>query len=255
MEEPSDLQLAEEQNQYGSSHDDIWKTLKISGIHLEELALDFIVPSFLEYIASYSGLKKLQLTADGFLDDRSSDSVAGQFFSAPFTHHIHSLEELRIIPLYEGSWCFGPHNEAVISRCTNLKVLQMAIVSLQLYHSQGIPDSPESGTDRNVVEHFIDTVSDSMPRLECLFISAAQLQQSRNARCGNPAARHRQFMAREISLKVQKYRALPTCHWLPRLTVRVNSEFERTFVPKEPDEDGRFYYQYIEPSHPRCPPA
>jgi len=82
-----------------------------------------------------------------------------------------------------------------------------------------------------------------MPRLESLFISAANLEHLRNARCGNPAMGHRRFMAQGIRLKVQEYRALPTCHQLPRLTVRVGSESERTFVPGGPDEAGRLYYK------------
>jgi len=151
FKEPFNSRHVKEQKKYGSSRDDIWKALKLSGIQLEELALDFVVPSFLEYLASYSGLKKLQLRAGGFFNGSSSDSLARQFFSISLIHHIHSLEELRVIPSYEGPWCFGPHNEAVISRCTNLKILCMAIVSLHLrLYSLGI-DNFEGSSDRNVV--------------------------------------------------------------------------------------------------------
>lgn len=147
--EPSNLQLSTEQQFYGSSIDDIWKALKNSRIYLEELALNIVVPSFLEYLASYSGLKKLRLTAGGFHEGASSDSMARQFFSTPFLNHIQSLEDLRISALFEGYWCFGPWNQAIVSRCTNLKSFGMAIVSGQLYP---LPDSPSDKIDDVGVE-------------------------------------------------------------------------------------------------------
>jgi hypothetical protein len=143
--EPSELPLTKEQQTYGSSLDDIWKALTFSGIYLEELALDVVVPSFLEYLASYSGLKKLRLTADGFRDGYSSDSMATQFFSTPFINHVQSLEDLSITALFEGSWCFGPWNQAIVSRCTNLKTIKMAIVSGQLHPFE------DSSVKRNVI--------------------------------------------------------------------------------------------------------
>jgi hypothetical protein len=156
FEEPSNSQHVKERKKYGSSRNAIWKAPQISGIHLEELALDCVVPSFLDYLASYSGLKKLQLTAGGFLDGTSSDTLARQFFSTPLTNHVHSLEELRVIPPFEGSWCFGGHNEAVLSRFTNLKTLRMAILSEQLAWQGVSPDNLEGKAERNlVVSHSI----------------------------------------------------------------------------------------------------
>jgi len=226
---------------YGSSLDDIWKTLKSSKIHLEDLTLDVVVPSFLEYLASYSGLKKLQVTAGGFLDGIISDSTAKQFFSAPLTNHIQSLEDLGIIAPFEGSWCFGPCNLAVISRCTNLKKLRMAIISGQLYLPPGNLDKFEDVGDKpNVVKLFIDTVSHSMPRLESLAISAANLEGLRWALCGNPSMQHFRQTAQDIITSVYKYEALPTCHRLPHLTVTV--EDGRKFIPGGPGEGGRLRY-------------
>jgi hypothetical protein len=151
--EPSNLQLSKEQQIYGSSIDDIWKALKNSRIYLEELALNIVVPSFLEYLASYSGLKKLRLTASGFHEGTSSDSMARQFFSTPFLNHIQSLEDLRISALFEGYWCFGPWNQAIVSRCTNLKSFGMAIVSGQLYPLPGGPSDKidDVGVESNVI--------------------------------------------------------------------------------------------------------
>jgi hypothetical protein len=143
--EPSNLQLSKEHQTHGSSLDDIWKALKFSRIYLEELALDVVVPSFLEYLASYSGLKKLRLTEDGFHGGNSSDSMARQFFSTPFTNHIQTLEDLSITAPFEGPWCFGPWNQAIFSRCTNLKTFKISIVSGQLHPSE------DSGVERNVI--------------------------------------------------------------------------------------------------------
>ncbi|KIM44341.1 hypothetical protein M413DRAFT_25762 [Hebeloma cylindrosporum] len=92
-----------ERSEYGSSLDDIWKALKLSRIYLQELTLDAVVPSVLEYLASYSGLKKLCITPGNFQDGNSPDSMARQFFSTPFMNHVQSLEHLSISPIYEGS--------------------------------------------------------------------------------------------------------------------------------------------------------
>ena len=136
---------SKDEQAYGSCLDDIWKALKSSKIFLEELALDIVVPSFLEYLASYAGLKKLRLISGGFCEGSSSDSMARQFFSTPFINHVQSLEDLSICTPYEGSWCFGPWNQTIISRCINLKTLHVAIVSRQLGNPGDKPQEVSAG--------------------------------------------------------------------------------------------------------------
>ncbi|KIM44339.1 hypothetical protein M413DRAFT_379456 [Hebeloma cylindrosporum] len=235
--EPSGSESSEGNQTYGSTFDDIWEALKISGIYLQELALDIVVPSFLEYLASYSGLKKLRLIPGGFDEGDSSDSMANQFFSAPLTNHVQSLEYLSISALYEGSWCFGPWNQAIVSRCTNLKALEMAITS------RSIEDVDSKG---NMIGRLLDTVSDFMPKLERLIILTADLEAFRDAMCGNPSMDHAASSARAIITSVKMYRSLPTCHRLPHLTVV--DDPPRTFIPLGPDESGRLHYTDTKPS-------
>ncbi|KIM44340.1 hypothetical protein M413DRAFT_443341 [Hebeloma cylindrosporum] len=239
-EGPSGLNHAEEIQR--STLDDIWKMMKISGIYLQELALDVVVPSFLEYLASYSGLKKLCIVAGGFNSGYSSDSMARQFFSTPFINHVQSLEDLTIRAPYEGSWCFGRWNQAIVSSCKNLKKLEMAIVSARLHEFE-----------RNVIG-LIDTVSKSMPQLDSLIISTATPESDRGAWCGNGAMEHSAYTARRIILSVNKYRSLPTCRRLPHLTVE--DDPPRTFIPIGPDEDGRLHYTNTNPpSHNKHYPS
>ncbi|KIM44342.1 hypothetical protein M413DRAFT_443343 [Hebeloma cylindrosporum] len=208
--------------------------LKFSKIYLEELSLNIVVPSFLEYLASYSGLKKLRLISG--CSDLQSDSMAREFFSTSFINHIQSLESLRISALYEGSWCFGPWNEAIVSRCTKLKTFEMAIVSSHLFPSE------ESGVERNVVELLIDTVSNSMLQLESLSISVATFEYLRRATSENPAMQwHFPCPVGDIISSAHKYKVLPTCHRLPMLTAIGHSR-KRPLVPIGPDEDGPLRY-------------
>ncbi|KIM42284.1 hypothetical protein M413DRAFT_444714 [Hebeloma cylindrosporum] len=237
----SDLERSKEKLAYGSSLDDVWKALKLSRIYLQELVLDVVVPSLLDYLASYSGLKKLWIIPGIFRDGSSSDSMASQFFlSTSFINHVQSLEDLSITAIYEGFWCFGPWNEGVISRCTKLKALKMAIVSVQLY-----PPEDADG-ERNVIDLLIDAVSNSMPQLETLVISTANAEGLRGATCGNPAMQHFARVCRNIVSSINEYRAPPSCHRLPRLIA--GNDTGRAFVPRGPDEDGRLGYLDTTPS-------
>jgi len=117
----------------------------------------------------------------------------------------------------------------------------MAVISGQIHLSQGNLDKFEDIGDKpNVVKFFIDTVSHFMPRLESLAISAANLEGLRWALCGNPSMEHFRQTARDIITSVHKYKAPPTCHRLPHLTVKV--DHGRNFIPGGPGEDGRLCY-------------
>lgn len=127
--------LLNEQKQYGSSLDDVWKTLKDAEVHLEEITVDVVVPALLDYLHSYSGLKKLVMKPGGFTDGIRSDAMASEFFATSLVKHKISLQELAIQALYEGDWCFSSSNLSAISACQGLQTLKMSIISNQLSSS------------------------------------------------------------------------------------------------------------------------
>ena len=112
-----------------SSPDEIWRTFLGSGIHLEELKHDLIPMSLIDYLSSYSGLKKLRLMVES--DNRNCLAAANPFFNKCLTNHVDTLEELILIARHEGPWTFCSDNSKSIAKCTRLKLLAMN-VSLDL---------------------------------------------------------------------------------------------------------------------------
>ena len=105
-----------------SSHE-IWKNFIGSGIHLQELKLDLITTSSVDYLLSYSGLKKLRLTVTGLESDNRER--ADLFFNKCLVNHADTLEELILIACEEGPWNFCSNNSRSIAKCTKLKFLAM----------------------------------------------------------------------------------------------------------------------------------
>jgi hypothetical protein len=109
------------------SLDRVWKALKASGTQLEELNLgsNAVSASLIDYLSSFSGLKKLRLTLMGSAFPKVS---AAQFWSGAFPKHTNTLELFTVFAWEEGEWCFLPYNRPLISQCTKLKVLHLSIL-------------------------------------------------------------------------------------------------------------------------------
>lgn len=124
---PEDDPIREE----SSTHDEIWSTLNRAGIRLQNVSVDNVGMAFLQYISSYSGLKKIQLVTENFPHWRRRDSefAARRFYEECLLHHVESLEELDVQALYEGRWCLVDENVAVLRQCPRLRVLTGCIVS------------------------------------------------------------------------------------------------------------------------------
>lgn len=131
--------ILEKQNRWGSSYEQIWETIHDAGLKLEEITLFIIPPAFVDYIGSYSGLKKLVIGTGGFKDGATSDNAGKRFYEA-LERHADSIEELDISAYYEGSWCFGHHNKSLISTFQNLKTLSMKVQSTDLVPKVGHQD-------------------------------------------------------------------------------------------------------------------
>jgi len=112
-----------------SHPDEIWATLKAINVHLNEIDVDDGCAAFLDYVSSYSGLKRLRLAPNNFSTPEESDLAANCFYGCSLGKHVSSLEELSVRPPFEGGWCFGDRALVVISQCRKLKLLEGSLVS------------------------------------------------------------------------------------------------------------------------------
>ena len=107
----------------------IWSTFVGSGIQLEELVHNTTTTSLIDYLSSYTGLKKLKLSVSQFMDASSSDQAATRFFNGVLSRHLETIESLSLEAYYEGEWCFTSRNAGLIGQCTKLNHLLMSIIS------------------------------------------------------------------------------------------------------------------------------
>ena len=132
-----------EQGRWGSSLQEIWNALMKADIFLEEITVDVVVQNLIAYLASYSGLKILNLTSRVF-DKRISNDLAAQFYAKPLSNHVQSLRRLDISAAYEGLWCVGEHNLSLISQCINLKHLAVSVILSQVEPAPPVGSSSRS---------------------------------------------------------------------------------------------------------------
>lgn len=129
-----------------SNTERIWTALKEAHIYLKEITVDFVASSFLTYLSSYSGVRKLHVFPGSFDNNQASDTMAQQFFAKPLESHAASLEDLVIEAYYEGFWCFGKHIVPLVSKLENLRNLHIGIISSQLwkenYFKEGAAPQP-----------------------------------------------------------------------------------------------------------------
>jgi hypothetical protein len=121
---------------FSSTAAEIWSTLLANKIHLERISTDAMDAALLEYLASYSGLTRLYLKNVTAQDHQSSDQLAELFFGSVITQHTSTLEELYVLPRYEGKWCFGERITPSIIRCSRLQYLKVAVISSEVNPSR-----------------------------------------------------------------------------------------------------------------------
>lgn len=111
------------------SHDvsEIWHTFRIEGIHLSDLGTSAMDEELLQYLGSYSGLRRLKLTSATGRTEKLSNNLADQFYKSVLPRHSQSLTNIEIYPGHQGRWCFGFHNASIISQCQQVKNLLMAV--------------------------------------------------------------------------------------------------------------------------------
>ena len=126
--------ILEKQTRWGSTCEQIWTTISNTNLRLEAINLDTTPLAFLEYIASYSGLKKLKISTRGYRDRATSDNGANKFYET-LGNHAYSIEELDVRACFEGLWCFGHHNLALFSTLQHLRTLSVTVRSSDFIRS------------------------------------------------------------------------------------------------------------------------
>ncbi|KAF5319480.1 hypothetical protein D9619_008755 [Psilocybe cf. subviscida] len=229
-EESGDSALRREQKRYGSSLAEFWTTLLQTGIQLEDITLDVVVPPFVDYLASYSGVRRLHLTPGGFQDGSTSDLIGEAFYTRALPKHAAFLEDLNVNAVYDGGWCFGSHNREILARCTRLRTWRISIVETQ---------------ESNNVSDLLDTVCLFMPQLEAIDICSTTAEELRSAYCGSPILAHLMRTTRAITQNIEMYKppttVPPNAHLrLPKVTVSSDKVFAAQgsrFVDCSPAKD------------------
>jgi hypothetical protein len=98
--------------------------MKVSGIQLEELDLgkNTMAPSLIDYLSTFSGLKKLRMKLTG------SAPTADRFWSAAFPNHSNTLEDFALYAGEDGEWCCFLNHCSLIAQCPKLKYLMLSIL-------------------------------------------------------------------------------------------------------------------------------
>ncbi|KAJ7887034.1 hypothetical protein B0H14DRAFT_2180059, partial [Mycena olivaceomarginata] len=76
-------------------------------VQLKELTTNTVTADLLVYLASYSGLRRLNLLYAGGRTQVESDRLADTFFETVLPLHAASLVKLQCSGCYESRWSFG----------------------------------------------------------------------------------------------------------------------------------------------------
>ena len=131
----------------------IWSVLRLEKIHLQEIVTDDVQLALIEYLASFSGLRRLKLTeAPSYgTPPQVSDELASKFYERALQDHIHSLDSLEINTNYEGNWSFANHCSSIIKKCTRLTLLKLSINSEDMAEEKDDADDSSASGDNVIV--------------------------------------------------------------------------------------------------------
>ena len=131
----------------------IWSVLRLEKIHLQEIVTDDVQLALIEYLASFSGLRRLKLTeAPSYgTPPQVSDELASKFYERALQDHIHSLDSLEINTNYEGNWSFANHWSSIIKKCTRLTLLKLSINSEGMAEEKDDADDSSASGDNVIV--------------------------------------------------------------------------------------------------------
>ncbi|KAJ3570606.1 hypothetical protein NP233_g4285 [Leucocoprinus birnbaumii] len=185
---------------FSSTAADIWSALRVNKIHLERISTDAMDASLIEYLASYSGLTRLYLKSITAPDHQSSDQLAEMFFDSALPPHSSTLEDLYVLPRYEGKWCFGEHIAPSIVRCSRLQYLKVAVISSK------VNPSADYGSGRgDVINMLISMVARHLRAIKKLCITTAQAESLRGFEHAGASKKHFLSANDEIAKAILNY--------------------------------------------------
>ena len=136
----------------GFSSGNVWSVLRLEKIHLQEIVTDDVRLPLIEYLTSFSGLRRLRLIEASYLTKPLvSNQLAIKFYERALRNHVHSLDSLDIDVSYEGNWCFASHCSGVIKNCTRLTLLKLSINSEDMAEEKDDEDDSSASGDNVIV--------------------------------------------------------------------------------------------------------
>ena len=212
----------------GFSSGNIWWVLRLEKIHLQEIVTDDVQLALIEYLASFSGLRRLRLTeapSYGTLP-QVSDELAIKFYERALQDHVHSLDSLEINTNYEGNWSFASHWSSIIKKCTRLAFLKLSINSEDMAEEKHDKEDSSASGD-NVVVGVLTSVQSyaklpaqwslldicaALPALKTLTLLSASPERSRGLTYGTVAPKYRTRTNAKISRSVTSYKPITSSH-------------------------------------------
>ena len=206
----------------------IWSVLRLEKIHLQEIVTDDVQLALIEYLASFSGLRRLRLTeAPSYCTlPQVSDELAIKFYERALQDHVHSLDSLEINTNYEGNWSFASHWSSIIKKCTRLTFLKLSINSEDMAEEKHDKEDSSASGD-NVVVGVLTSVQSyaklpaqwslldicaALPALKTLELFSASPEHSRGLTYGPVAPKHRTRTNAKISRNVTSYKPITSSH-------------------------------------------
>jgi hypothetical protein len=135
------------------SSGNVWSVLRLEKIHLQEIVTDDVQLPLIEYLTSFSGLRRLRLNrASSYCTlPLVSDQLGIKFYERALQNHIHSLDSLEINTNFDGNWCFASHCSSIIKKCTRLTFLELPINSQDMAEEKDDELDDLSASGDNVI--------------------------------------------------------------------------------------------------------
>jgi hypothetical protein len=125
LQQLESLRLYGHRQIYGT--DSIWMSLSESGVNLRHIDVDYVDGGLLNYLASFSGLKTLRITASYLPHDVVTGEHAFSFFTTILPRHAQSLESITILVHPQDKFCFHTDYSSSLLCCQQLTSLSLSI--------------------------------------------------------------------------------------------------------------------------------
>jgi hypothetical protein len=102
-----------------------WISLRVSGVNLQHLDVDYVDSALVDYLDSSSGLETLRFTASHPHVRDFPEGLARQFFAA-MSRHAKSLKLLSVLVPPDSQWCFCTDYTNSLLLCEMLEMLSMS---------------------------------------------------------------------------------------------------------------------------------